>query len=196
LLPEKLAEPLQDKQPKRWFVNSMSDLFHKGVREEFISEVFAVMEKASWHQFQVLTKRPERMAAFTQKRYKDRQPPANIWLGTSTEDQKALDERYPHLKDTKAAVRWLSIEPMLGRINFSGTEGIDWVVVGGESGSDRRMQKTWAIEIRDQCAKARVPFFFKQWGDTDEDGKRLKRAKKDGLIPKATLDGVVHNDYS
>ena len=119
LLPQELAEPLQDKQPKRWFVNSMADLFHKSVPEHFINEVFAVMEKASWHQFQVLTKRPERMATFTQKRYKDRQPPVNIWLGTSTEDQEAFDERYPHLKNTKAAIRWLSIEPMLGPIKFS-----------------------------------------------------------------------------
>ena len=120
----------------------MADLFHKNVPDHFISEVFAVMEKATWHQFQVLTKRPERMATFTQKRYKDRKPPVNIWLGTSTEDQEAFDERYPHLKDTKTAVRWLSIEPMLGPIKFSDTEGLDWVVVGGETGSDRRMQKT------------------------------------------------------
>lgn len=195
LLPQELAEPLQDKQPKHWFVNSMSDLFHKGVPEHFISEVFAVMEKATWHQFQVLTKRPERMAAFTQKRYKDRQPPSNVWLGTSTEDQKAFDERYPHLKATKAAVRWLSIEPMLGPIKFSDTEGLDWVVVGGETGSDRRMQKTWVAAIRDQCAKAKVPFFFKQWGVFDENGNKLKKVKKEGLIPKATLDGVVYNAY-
>ncbi len=195
LLPEELAEPLQDKQPKRWFVNSMSDLFHKGVPEHFINQVFAVMEKATWHQFQVLTKRPERMAAFTQKRYKDRQPPGNIWLGTSTENQETFDERYAHLKGTKAAIRWLSIEPMLGPIKFSATDGLDWVVVGGESGSDRRMQKTWVTAIRDQCAKAKVPLFFKQWGMFDENGNKLKKVKKEGLIPKATLDGVVHNAY-
>ncbi len=133
LLPQELAEPLQDKTPKRWFVNSMSDLFHKDVPDEFIQAVFTVMENASWHQFQVLTKRPERMAVFTQRRYKERQPLVNIWLGTSTENQDAFDERYPHLKNTKAAIRWLSVEPMIGPVKLADAVGIDWVVVGGES---------------------------------------------------------------
>jgi protein gp37 len=196
LLPDHLAVPLDDRTPKRYFVNSMSDLFHKDVPDQFIDAVFTVMEKTSWHQFQVLTKRPERMADFTEKRYKDVAPPANVWLGTSTENQEAYDERRPHLGKTKAAVRWLSVEPMLGPIDFGSLDGIDWVVVGGESGSDRRMEKIWVTGVRDQCAESKVPFFFKQWGEFDEAGQKMKgKPKKDGLGPVAKLDGVVHDAY-
>ena len=163
LLPERLAEPLLDKPRTRYFVNSVSDLFHKGVLEEFIDAVFTVMEMASWHEFQVLTKRPERMSNYTQKRYKDRQPPANIWLGTSTEDQSTFDERYPHLKNTKAAVCWLSVEPLLSTINFRKMAGIDWVVVGGESGEGRREVPVEDIlNVADQCNTAGIPVYVKQ----------------------------------
>jgi protein gp37 len=158
LLPDHLCVPLEDRASKRYFVNSMSDLFHKDVPDQFIDAVFTVMENASWHRFQVLTKRPERMAEFTEKRYKDVAPPANVWLGTSTENQEAYDERRPHLSDTKAAVRWLSVEPMLGPIEFGSMDGIDWVVVGGESGSDRRMEKIWVTGVRDQCAESKSVF--------------------------------------
>ncbi len=192
--PEKLADPLQDRIPKKYFVNSMSDLFHKDVPEKFITAVFDVMEKAHWHKFQVLTKRPERMAEFTQKRYKDRQAPSHIWLGTSTEDQQNFDERIKHLRQVKAAVRWLSCEPLLGPIKFDSMSGIDWVVVGGESGSKRPMAAAWVRSIRDACAKDKVAFFFKQWGVNGEDGKKLKKKKKDGLTPMATLDGAIHNE--
>ena len=194
LLPEHLGIPLKDGVPKMYFVNSMSDLFHDKVPVEFISAVFDVMEKASWHQFQVLTKRPKRMAAFTTERYKDKTPPANVWLGTSTENQAAYDERYPELLKVKAAVRWLSIEPLIGAIKISSLEGVDWVVVGGESGSTRKMEKKWATDICDACEKAKVPFFFKQWGEYGEDGLKLKKAKKDGLTPPP-LDGKIHNAY-
>jgi len=196
LLPDHLCVPLEDRTPKRWFVNSMADLFHKGVPDEFIDAVFTVMERASWHQFQVLTKRPERMAEFTEKRYKDVAPPANVWLGTSTENQETYDERRPHLSKTKAAVRWLSVEPMLGPIKFGSMDGIDWVVVGGESGSDRRMEKIWATGVRDQCAESKVAFFFKQWGEFDEAGVKMKKKpKKNGLGPVAKLEGVIHDAY-
>ena len=190
LVPHDLADPLHDKISKRYFVNSMSDLFHKNVPDAYIEAVFDVMEKASWHTFQVLTKRPERMAEFTQKRYADKDPAANIWLGTSTENQAAYDDRMPHLKATKAAIRWLSVEPMLGPIKFGSMKDIDWVVVGGESGSDRQMNKEWATGIRDACKKDEVPFFFKQWGDFNEQGK--KKAKKGG---DAKLDGKIHHNY-
>lgn len=196
LLPDRLCVPLEDRASKRYFVNSMSDLFHRDVPDEFIEAVFEVMEKAHWHEFQVLTKRPERMAEFTQARYKDTAPPSNVWLGTSTENQETYDERRQHLSKTKAAIRWLSVEPMLGPIEFGSMDGIDWVVVGGESGSNRRMEKVWVTSIRDQCAQAKVPFFFKQWGEFGEDGRKLKeKAKKDGLKPTAKLDGVVHDAY-
>ena len=194
LLPDQLGIPLQNLLPTEYFVNSMSDLFHKGVPDAFIEAVFGVMEKAHWHKFQVLTKRPERMAEFTLKRYAEKAPPANVWLGTSAEDQENFDERYPHLVKAKAAVRWLSCEPLIGPIKFGSLEDIDWVVVGGESGSTRKMDKAWATSIRDQCEKEGVTFFFKQWGDYNEEGDKAKKAKKDGLTPP-TLDGVVHNDY-
>jgi len=191
LSPEDLAEPLMDHVSKMIFVNSMSDLFHSGVPEEFIEAVFTVMEKAHWHTFQVLTKRPERMAKFTQKRYADKQPPTNIWLGTSTENQATYDERRQHLLNTKAAVRWLSVEPLLGPINFGSMEGLDWIVVGGESGPGARpMAKKWATDIRDACKTAGVPFFFKQWGAFSEAGKK----EREKTSP-ATLDGVVHDAY-
>jgi len=190
LLPHDLADPLLDQIPKMYFVNSMSDLFHKSVPEQFIADCFTVMEKAHWHRFQVLTKRPERMAEFTQKRYANIKPFPNIWLGTSTEDQEAFDKRMPHLKKTKAAVRWLSAEPLLGPIKFGSMADLDWIVVGGESGSDRQMQKSWATAIRDECKKSKVPYFFKQWGNFNELGKR-EREK----VHPATLDGVVHDAY-
>jgi protein gp37 len=194
LLPEQLGEPLKDQIPKRYFVNSMSDLFHPKVPDDFITAVFQVMEAAHQHEFQLLTKRTDRMAKFTSEYWKDRTPPPHIWLGTSTENQKAFDERYPHLLKVKAAVRWLSIEPLIGPITFDSLEGVDWVVVGGESGSKRKMEKVWATDIRDACAKAGVPFFFKQWGEYGEDGKKLKKVKKDGLTPPS-LEGVIHNAY-
>ena len=194
LLPEQLGEPLLDLTPRRYFVNSMSDLFHKDVPDDFIEAVFQVMEKADWHVFQVLTKRPERQAEFTHKYFRDRKPPPNIWLGTTTEDQDSFDKRIPHLRDTRAAVRWLSCEPLLGPIKLDSPAKIDWVVVGGESDSLRPMKKEWATSLRGQCKKARIAFHFKQWGSFDEEGKGPKREKHDPLVP-ATLDGVIHNAY-
>ncbi len=190
LLPGKLAEPLLNRTPRKYFVNSLSDLFHKDVPEEFITAVFDVMEKAHWHTFQVLTKRPERMAEFTQNRYKDCEAPSNIWLGTSTEDQDAFDKRMPHLKQVKAAVRWLSCEPLLGPITLTDAENIDWVVVGGESNGGRKMEKAWAASLRDQCAEAKISFFFKQWGDFSEEGESHYGKKEHD----ATLDGKIHHD--
>ena len=191
LLPGKLAEPLLNRTPRKYFVNSLSDLFHKGVPEKFISVVFDVMEKAHWHTFQVLTKRPERMAEFTQKRYKDCDAPSHIWLGTSTENQNRFDERIKHLKKVKAAVRWLSCEPLIGPIKLTDMADIDWVVVGGESKGGRTMEKAWATSLRDQCAIAEIPFFFKQWGDFTEDAEHRK-GREEG---DAKLDGKIHHNY-
>jgi len=194
LLPETLGVPLRDRIPKRWFVNSMSDLFHPDVPDAYIAAVFDVMERAHWHQFQVLTKRPERMAEWTTKRYAGKEPPANVWLGTTTEDQEAFDKRLPHLLKTKAAIRWLSVEPLIGAIKMEKLDGIDWVVVGGESGSNRKMDIEWVRAIRDVCEVQGIAFFFKQWGDYGPDGKKLKKVKKDGLTPPP-LDGVPHDAY-
>jgi protein gp37 len=193
LLVDALGEPLAIKKPRRYFVNSLSDLFYKEVKDWFVDAVFSVMEQANWHQFQILTKRPERMAAYTQKRYAVRKPPANIWLGTSIEDQATHDKRMPHVKNIKTAVRWLSCEPLLGPVDLDLTD-IHWVVVGGESGSTptRKMDKDWAMSIRDQCKKAKVLFYFKQWGVCGEDGEPNKHKKSDG---HETLDGEIHRIF-
>jgi protein gp37 len=159
-----LERPLGWKRPRRIFVNSMSDLFHPKVPVDFISRAFDVMGKADHHTFQILTKRPGRMASVLRRL---RVPPLpNAWLGTSVENQKWADVRIPMLLDTPAAVRFLSCEPLLGPLDLTGYLGdVDWVIVGGESGPHaRRMEPEWARSIRDQCASAGVAHFFKQWG--------------------------------
>lgn len=192
--PKDLAEVLVDKTPKRYFVNSMSDLFHERVPEDYINAVFDVMERAWWHQYQILTKRPERMAKYSQNRYADRNPPPHIWLGTTVENQDAFDQRVRHLANTKTAVPWLSCEPLLGSIDFGGKKPAAWVVVGGESDSDREMKAQWARSLRDQCKELGVIFFFKQWGDFNEKGEKSKGKKPEfGVLPK--LDGAAHGDY-
>jgi protein gp37 len=134
------------------------------------------------------------MADFTNDYFSDHEPPANIWLGTSTENQKYFDERFPHLLKTKSAVRWLSCEPLLGPIKFKTLAKVAWCVIGGESDSVRKMEKDWAISIRDQCKDAKVPFFFKQWGDFNEKGVKKRKPKKDRLKPP-TLDGKSYQEY-
>jgi protein gp37 len=200
LSPDALGEPLGVKTSCRYFVNSLSDLFYKEVPEWYIDAVFDVMEKADWHQFQLLTKRPDRMAAYTDARYKKKDPPLNIWLGASIEDQQAHDKRIQHLNRVRTAVRWISAEPCLGPIQFL-LDGIDWLVLGGESGSRRPMKKEWAVDIRDQCSRAKVPFFFKQWGYFGEDGKKKPRSKpseeKSPLTgkPPEKLEGAVYYNF-
>jgi protein gp37 len=222
LMPDRLTWPLSLRQPSRIFVNSVSDLFHEDVPDEFIDRVFAIMAMAPRHAFQVLTKRPERMLEYIGapglvgdidgRSWRIREaghafgvaiaddvnfalPLPNVWLGVSVENQKAAEERIPLLQQTPAAVRFLSAEPLLGPIDFYGAgsrggedgdpfafsalrgtdgveppiAGIDWVIVGGESGSSKQnprpMHPDWARGIRDQCVAAGVPFLFKQWGD-------------------------------
>jgi protein gp37 len=142
----------------------MSDLFHKQVPDEFIGRVFNVMEQADQHVFQVLTKRSSRMATFTRRRYGDHLPPRNVWLGVSVEDWQRKS-RINHLRRAAAAVRFLSIEPLIGPMGKIDLASIDWVIVGGESGPGHRpMLPDWVEEVHDQCAEQAVPFFFKQWG--------------------------------
>jgi protein gp37 len=142
------------------FVNSMSDLFHENVPEEYIARVFRTMERASWHVFQVLTKRAERLEALAPRLVW----PPNVWMGVSVESA-GYTSRIAHLQRVRAAVRFLSVEPLLGPIPQLPLAGVDWVIVGGESGPHARpMAAEWAREIRDQCVRGRVPFFFKQWG--------------------------------
>lgn len=215
--PKRLHQPMLWLKPRRIFVNSMSDLFHESVTDEFIAAVFSVMANARWHTFQVLTKRPERALEWFRKsaklsrawyadsaakygfnfpRYEHPWPPENVWLGVSIEDQETANERIPLLLDIPATVRFLSIEPLIGPVDFHEARdswikktlawhttpmlsSIDWVIVGGESGPKARpMHPEWVRTLRDQCAERDVPFFFKQWGEwlhvpTEEDVKSL-----------------------
>jgi protein gp37 len=232
LRPDKLDQPLRWKRPRRVFVNSMSDLFHKSIPDSYIAEVFAVMALAPQHTFQLLTKRHGRMrslltnprvvegpsgplsfedmvrnCAFNMANRNSMHaavadtvewPLPNVWLGVSVEDQKRADLRIPALLATPAAVRFLSCEPILGPVSFrwakwaplinaghlDGLRGIDWVIVGGESGPGHRpIDPEWVRSLRDQCSDAGVAFLFKQWG---------------GATPKAggrELDGVTHDGY-
>jgi protein gp37 len=167
LHPHMLERPLEWKKPSIIFVNSMGDLFLKDVPEEFILKVFEIMNKASWHQFQILTKRPERVLDLNERL---RWGP-NIWMGTSVEDDDYAF-RIDFLRKTSAKIKFLSLEPLLGPLSNLNLKEIDWVIVGGESGSQARpMQAEWVIGIQKQCQKTNVAFFFKQWG-----GKNKKQA--------------------
>lgn len=158
--PGTLGEPLRWRKPRVVFVNSMSDLFHREVPTAFIERVFAVMNRASRHTFQVLTKRPRR--AVTLSRHLDWTP--NIWLGTSIESEETLF-RLPMLRETGARTKFLSLEPLLGPLPGLRLGGVDWVIAGGESGPGARpMEAAWVRDIRDGCRREGVPFFFKQWG--------------------------------
>lgn len=173
LQPDALEAPLHWRSPRVIFVNSMSDLFHKDVPLDFIQRCFAVMEQASQHTFQVLTKRPERVAELSESL-----PwPSNVWMGTSIENADYLG-RAKALRTVPAHVRFLSVEPLLGPIPRLPLAGIHWVIVGGESGPGARPMKVeWVRSLRDRCVSSRVAFFFKQWGGTNK--KRTGR----------TLDG-------
>lgn len=164
LRPERLDQPLTWRRPRMIFVNSMSDLFHKQIPSSHISKVFDTMEKATWHTFQVLTKRSSLMRDFLRRRYGERRGPYHMWFGVSVEDGARLS-RVRHLREAPAGVRFLSIEPLIGPVGRLDLSGIDWVIVGGESGPRaRRINIDWVREIRDQCNDANVAFFFKQWG--------------------------------
>lgn len=201
LHPERLEQPLKLKKPREIFVNSMSDLFHQQVPDRFILEVLQVIRKCPHHNFQVLTKRVERMQRFMSRLWLDGGVPMlngnsfslpgeesthkgwdNLWLGVSVENQDFI-HRIDYLRQTPASIRFLSCEPLLGPLKLD-LEGIHWVIVGGESGAKARpMKEEWAQSIRDQCLEAGVPFFFKQWG---------------GGTPKANgrlLDGREWNEY-
>jgi protein gp37 len=164
LRPHKLLEPLSWRLPRRIFVNSMSDLFHKEVPKGFIDRVFDTMEQADWHIFQVLTKRSSLMRRYINERYAGRSAPPHVWLGVSVEDRKAL-VRLAHLKQARASVRFISFEPLLEDLDAIDLTKIDWAIAGGESGPGARpAMPEWIRSIRDQCKSQKVAFFFKQWG--------------------------------
>ncbi len=185
LRPERLDWPLRWKRPRLIFVNSMSDLFHPDVPDDFIAQTFDVMNRASHHTFQILTKRAERAAALSASLTWS----PNIWMGVSVENQR-FTSRIPSLRRTGAQVRFLSCEPLLGPLQLDLSD-LDWVICGGESGFKARpMHPDWARGIRDQCRNANVPFFFKQWGVHNENRTRVGKAKAGRLLDGRTWDGM------
>ncbi len=184
LVPEKLGEPLRWRAPKMIFVNSMSDLFHERVPDDYIAAVAQVMVAARWHTFQVLTKRALRLCKLLSTTLEFAAAQPHIWWGVSVENRKYGLPRIEHLRLAPAVVRFLSIEPLLedlGRLNL---DRISWVIVGGESGPGARpIKKEWVLSIRDQCRRARVPFFFKQWGGV----RKSKNGRK--------LEGKIYDEF-
>jgi protein gp37 len=181
LVPEKLRAPLKWKRPRTIFVNSMSDLFHEGIPPAYLRQVFEVMVQAHWHTFQVLTKRSERLVALS----RDLPWPENVWMGVSIESAEYCSRAHD-LARVPAALRFLSVEPLLGPIPHLPLNDIAWAIAGGESGPRARpMDLAWARDIRDQCRNAGVPFFLKQLG-----GRRGKRGGS-----QAVLDGRLWREF-
>ncbi|QTG17429.1 phage Gp37/Gp68 family protein (plasmid) [Agrobacterium tumefaciens] len=172
--PASLDIPLRWKKPRKIFVNSMSDLFHEGVSDAFVSSVWDVMRRTPHHHYQILTKRPERMASFLLSLNDDVLP--NVWLGTSVENADVVD-RIAALRNVPAAIRFISFEPLIGSVGTVDLSDIHWAIVGGESGrSARPIREEWIDEIYEQCQSYETAFFFKQWGTWGKDNKR--RSKK------------------
>lgn len=189
LVPEKLAEPLRWSTPKTVFVNSMSDLFHERVPDDYIEKVVRVMKQADWHTYQVLTKRSERLCDMLLTKLSFAAEMDHIWWGVSVEDKKNGVPRIAHLRQAPAAVRFLSIEPLLEDVGRLDLSRIHWVIVGGESGAGARpMKEEWVTSIRQQCRAARVPFFFKQWGGVrkSEAGRELNGRTFDEMPKRIT----------
>lgn len=190
LHPDTLKLPLRWTKSKMIFVNSMSDLFQDGVPDDYIVQVARVMEKASWHTFQVLTKRSERMRDLLNSKLSFASNLAHIWWGVSVEDRRYGVPRIEHLRLANARVRFLSIEPLLEDIGEINLNGIHWAIVGGESGPGARpIQKAWVTSIQRQCAAARVPFFFKQWGGVQKSktGRRLNGRTFDDIPRRGSV---------
>lgn len=184
LVPNKLAEPLRWRSSKMIFVNSMSDLFHDAVPDNYIVAVAQVMVAAKWHTYQVLTKRSERLRKLLNTKLCFAAEQRHIWWGVSVEDKQYGLPRVEDLRKANAEVRFLSVEPLLEDIGKLDLRGIDWMIVGGESGAGARpMKKEWVLPLRDQCKQSGVPFFFKQWG-----GVRKKKAGR-------RLDGKTYDEF-
>jgi protein gp37 len=183
IVSEKLFEPLRWPKPRMVFVNSMSDLFHEGVDDDYIESCAQVMVAANWHTFQVLTKRSERLRNLLRTRLKFAANYEHIWWGVSVENRKHGLPRVEHLRAAGCAVPFLSVEPLLEDVGAFDLSGIRWVIVGGESGPGARpMEREWVINIRNQCLRAKVPFFFKQWGG-------VQKSKTGREIDGQTFDG-------
>jgi len=186
LMPERLEQPLKKKKPTKFFVNSMSDLFHEKMPDDFLDKIFNVIEQTPQHVYQILTKRESRMAEY----FADKIPPKNVWLGVTVEDKKSGLPRIEKLRNIPAMIKFLSMEPLLEDLGEIDLTGIDWVIVGGESGPKARpMKEEWVINIKKQCEENGIPFFFKQWGTWGSDMVKRNK-KKNGRI----FQGKIWND--
>jgi len=187
MMPDRLDQPIRKKKSTKYFVNSMSDLFHEKMPTSFLNKIMGVIDLTPQHIYQILTKREDAMFDY----FQNRNVPENIWLGVSVEDKKSGVPRIDKLRNINATIKFLSVEPLLedlGEINLS---GIDWVIVGGESGAKARpMKKEWALNIQKQCKEQNVAFFFKQWGTWGADGVRRSK-KSNGRI----LEGKEWSEY-
>ena len=186
LHPETLQEPYLWKKPRMIFVNSMSDLFHRDVPLEFIRQIFKVIKENPHHVFQVLTKRADILQYYDSEGWLEW--PHNLWMGVTVENNSVVN-RIDNLRKTSARVKFLSCEPLLGPLHNLNLEGIDWVIVGGESGRNPRpMKEEWVIDIKDQCQRANVAFYFKQWGGTNKKKNgRLLNGKRYDSMPELLI---------
>jgi len=187
IVPERLNEPFKRKKPTVYFVNSMSDLFHQDMPEDYLNKIFEVIKQTPQNTYQILTKRADRMFDYLQ----NKRIPENVWLGVTVENKKEGLPRIDKLRNLKASVLFLSIEPLLEDLGKINLKNIDWVIVGGESGNKARpMEKEWVVNIKKQCEKNNIAFFFKQWGTWGAD--RVKRNKK---LNGKELEGKVWQKY-
>lgn len=187
LLPHRLEEPLKRRTPTVYFVNSMSDLFHEEIPDDFIRQVFDVIRRAPQHTFQVLTKRAKRMATF----FRDQQPPVNAWMGVTVENRVHGLPRLDQLRQVDARIRFASVEPLLEDLGEVNLRDIHWVIVGGESGPKARpMKPEWVLNLKRQCDEQHAAFFFKQWGGWGADGKKRAKKQNGRLLQGRTWDGV------
>jgi protein gp37 len=197
LVPEKLSDPLKWASSKMVFVNSMSDLFHEGVPDAYIERIAQVMQMAYWHTYQVLTKRPERMKALLSGPLRFTAEMPHVWWGVSVENRRHGLPRVDLLRDIPAALRFLSVEPLLQDLGEVNLAGIGWVIVGGESGlGARSLEREWVLSLRDQCRAANVPFFFKQWGGVRkaEAGRMLDGRTYDEMPERITAKVASHRE--
>ncbi len=187
MMPDRLDQPIKKKKSTKYFVNSMSDLFHEKMPTPFLNKIMGVIDLTPQHIYQILTKREDAMFDY----FQNRNVPENIWLGVSVEDKKSGVPRIDKLRNINATIKFLSVEPLLEDIGNINLTGIDWVIVGGESGAKARpMKKEWALSIQKQCKEQNVAFFFKQWGTWGADGVRRSK-KSNGRI----LEGKEWSEY-
>ncbi len=186
-VPSRLYDPLKRRTPTVFFVNSMSDIFHENMPEEYLNKIFEVIRKTPHHTYQILTKRADRMLEYLSSK----KIPRNIWLGVTVENKKEGLPRIDKLKQLKASILFLSMEPLLEDLGKVNLENIDWVIVGGESGNKARsMEKSWVLNIKQQCLENDIAFFFKQWGTWGAD--KVKRNKK---LNGKEIDGQIWQQY-